>query len=94
PAEKVTFARFTRKSGLYRLHILTGSFVSFGRAENERLAKMTTWEWPHAFARFDCSVQELAQSYSSNHIHAIIGDWTAELIAAAEALDVEPIVLS
>lgn len=92
-AEKVTFARFTRKGGKYRLHILTGSFVDFGREENERLAKMTTWEWPHAYAKFDCSVQELAQSYSSNHIHAVLGDYTAELIAAAEHLGVEPIVL-
>lgn len=93
PADKVTFARFTRKSGQYRLHILTGSFVSFGPERDRELAKMTTWEWPHAYARFDCSVKDLAQSYSSNHIHAIIGDYTAELIAAAEALDVEPIVL-
>jgi L-fucose isomerase len=89
----VTFARFTRKSGGYRLHILTGSFVSFGREEDTRLAAMTTPEWPHAFARFNCSVQELAQSYSSNHIHAVLGDYTAELVAAAEYLGAEPIVL-
>jgi len=93
PADVVTFARFTRKSGSYRLHIVTGSFVSFGREEDQRLANMTTPEWPHAFARLNCSVQALAQSYSSNHIHAVLGDYTAELIAAAEAVGAEPIVL-
>ena len=29
-ADQVTFARLTRKSGQYRMHILTGGFVDFG----------------------------------------------------------------
>ncbi|MBI3910203.1 MAG: fucose isomerase [Armatimonadetes bacterium] len=94
PADRVTFARLTRTSGKYRMYILTGRFVRFGPEEDERLARMTNHEWPHAYARFDCSMEALAQNYSSNHVHAIIGDWTAELIAACEPLDVEPVVLS
>lgn len=94
PAERVTFGRLTRTKGKYRMCLFTGSFVDFGWEENERLAKLTTYEWPHAYARFDCSMEALARHYSSNHIHAIVGDWMAELIAACEHLGVEPVVLS
>lgn len=93
PEETVTFARMTRRSGEYQMHLFTGSFVSFGREEDERLAKMTAWEWPHAFARFDCSVDELGRSYASNHIHAVMGDYVGEMQAACEALGVEVIRL-
>lgn len=93
PAEKVTFARLTRMRGKYRMHILTGSFVDFGLGEDERLAKLTTFEWPHVYAKFNCSVRTLARNYSSNHIHAVVGDYVGELVAAGEHLDVEPIVL-
>ena len=58
------------------------------------LARMTTWEWPHAFARFDCPMEVIAKHFSCNHIHAILGDWVGELVAACEYLDIEPIVLS
>ncbi|HIE52005.1 MAG TPA: fucose isomerase [Armatimonadetes bacterium] len=94
PADQVTFARLTRKNGYYRMHIFTGSFLRFTPEEDENLARQTTYEWPHAFAKFDCSVETLAQSYSANHIHAVVGDYLAELIAACEFLDIEPIVLS
>ncbi|MER3413091.1 MAG: hypothetical protein C4341_02410 [Armatimonadota bacterium] len=36
----------------------------------------------------------LANSYASNHIHAVFGDWRAELVAACESLGIEPILLS
>lgn len=94
PADKVTFARLTRKQGKYRMHILTGSYVRFTPEEDERLAKMTTYEWPHVYARFDCPMERVAQSYSSNHIHAVVGDYVGELLALCEALDIEPILLS
>lgn len=76
------------------MHILTGSYVRFTPEEDERLAKMTTYEWPHVYARFDCPMERVAQSYSSNHIHAVVGDYVGELLALCEALDIEPILLS
>lgn len=88
PADKVTFARLTRKSGQYRMHYFTGSFVRFGEATDKNLSAQTSPEWPHCFATFECDPNRLAQEYSSNHIHAIFGDWTAELSAACDALGV------
>jgi len=93
-AERVTFARLTRAGGAYRLHYFTGEFLDFGWEENERLGRQTTYEWPHIFARFDCSPKLLADSFACNHIHAIIGDWMGELEAACRATGVQPIALS
>lgn len=93
PAEKVTFARLTRKSGAYRMHIFSGSFVRFTPEEDERLARLTTYEWPHVFARFDCAPEEFAASFSANHIHAAVGDHVGALKALCEEVGIEPIVL-
>ncbi|MEO7454584.1 MAG: fucose isomerase [Fimbriimonadales bacterium] len=90
PCEIVTFARMTRKSGSYRMHYFTGSFVRFDEATDRSLAAQTSPEWPHAFARFDCSNESLAQRYSSNHIHAVPGDVTGALEACCEALGIVP----
>jgi len=94
PAPQVTFGRIVRLRGNYRMHIFTGSFVKLPAARLEKLAKQTTYEWPHAFARFDISLATLRDNYSSNHIHAVIGDHVAALTAACETLGIEPIVLS
>ncbi len=93
-ADKVTFARLTRTSGNYRMHFFTGSFVGYDWETNERLGKMTTYEWPHAWARFDCPPEALAKQFSCNHIHAILGDWMGEIQAACEVLGVETIPMS
>jgi L-fucose isomerase len=94
PAPIVTFARITRKSGRFRMHFFTGSFVRFGEEVDRTLAAETTPEWPHAWAMFDCSTADLAASYASNHIHAIFGDWRGELRTACESLGIEPVPLS
>ncbi|HEY3412664.1 MAG TPA: fucose isomerase [Armatimonadota bacterium] len=94
PAEKVTYARLTRKEGQYRMAMFTGSFVDFGWDKNEELGRQTDYSWPHIWAKFDCSVQSLAQNYSANHIHAVIGDYIGELIAVCNTLGIDPIVLS
>ena len=93
PAEKVTFARLTRKKGVYRMHIFTGSFVRRSPEEDERLGRLTTYEWPHVFARFDCPPEDFAASFSANHIHAAVEDYTAALKALCEEVGVEPIIL-
>lgn len=94
PAKKVTFGRICRRSGRFVMFIFTGSFERLPRAREEKLAKQTTYEWPHAYARFDMPLAVLRDNYSSNHIHAIIGDHVAALVAACEFLGIEPIVLS
>lgn len=94
PAPKVTLGRIVRRNGRFVMHIFTGAFVAVSRAQGERLARQTTYEWPHAFARFDLPLARLRDNYSSNHIHAIIGDHVAALVAASESLGIEPVVLS
>jgi len=94
PAPQVTFGRLVRRRGHFLMHIFTGEFVRLPRAREEKLARQTTYEWPHAFARFNLPLRVLRENYSSNHIHAIIGDHVAALVAACEMLGVEPIVLS
>lgn len=94
PAPKVTFGRIVRRRGAFVMHIFTGAFVAIPRAREEKLAKQTTYEWPHAFARFDMPLTTLRDEYSSNHIHAVIGDHVAALAAACQFLGIEPIVLS
>ena len=94
PAKMVTFGRIVRRHGHFVMHMFTGSFVQMSRAKEERLAKMTTVEWPHAFASFDLPLQTLRDNYSSNHIHAVIGDHIAALVSACELLGIEPVVLS
>src|SRR6185312_8515906 len=70
--------------------ILRGEFVQFDAAKNDALMRQTTLEWPHAFARCTCSADEFLATYASNHIHAVYGDWVAELQAVAEMLGINP----
>lgn len=93
PADVVTFARLTRKQGRYRMHYFTGRFLRFGDEADRKLSAQTSPEWPHCFAEFDCLREELALNYSSNHIHAIFGDYTGELEACCEVLGVEGVRL-
>lgn len=93
PEPKVTFGRLTRHSGKYRMHLFTGSFVRFGEDIDRRLASQTSPEWPHCWAVFDCPKTILQSSYASNHIHAILGDWTGELQSCCETLGVDVIRL-
>ncbi|MCG3127799.1 MAG: L-fucose isomerase [Phycisphaerae bacterium] len=94
PADKVTFARITRRRGHFLMHMFTGSFARLPRAREEALARQTTYTWPHVFARFDAPLSAIRDHYSSNHIHAIIGDHVGALVAACELLGIEPVVLS
>lgn len=94
PAKVVTFARIVRRAGRFLMHVFTGSFEQLSRSKEERLARQTTYEWPHAFARFNMPLATLRDQYSSNHIHAVIGDHVAALVAACELLGIEPVVLS
>lgn len=94
PADKVTFGRITRTAGRFQMHMFTGSFEKLSRKKEDQLAKQTTYEWPHAFAKFDISLETLRDNYNSNHIHAIMGDHVAALCAACEALGIEAVVLS
>jgi len=86
---EMTFARLTRLRGRYRMHVLRGEFVTFDDATNDALMRASTFEWPHAFARFDAGADEILSRYGSNHIHAIPGDHVAALRQVCRFLDVD-----
>jgi L-fucose isomerase len=52
----------------------------------------TTWEWPHAFARFDAAPEAVLTSYASNHVHTVYGDQVDDLVSVCRALDVTPVI--
>lgn len=86
---KFTFARLTRLDGRYRMQVLNGAFERYSDEENERLARQSTFEWPHAFARFEADADEILSRYGSNHIHAIPGDRVDELKIVCRLRDID-----
>src|ERR1700727_2685917 len=86
---EVTLSPLTRKSGRYRMHLLRGEFREFDPSTTDRLARQSTFEWPHAFARFNASAEEFLTRFSANHIHAVPGDVTGELQAVCSYLDID-----
>ena len=84
-----TFARFTRRSGRYRMHVMRGAFERYDDETNEYLMGQSTYEWPHAFARMEAEAGEILDRYGSNHIHAIPGDHVETLKVVCRFLDVD-----
>jgi L-fucose isomerase len=86
---RATFARLTRIEGRYRMHVASGEFERYDEPTNEALARQSTFEWPHAFARLKVSAEEFLSSFGANHIHAVPGEYVAELRAICDMLDIE-----
>jgi L-fucose isomerase len=86
---EMTFARLNRKDGRYRLQVLRGAFEQFDAETNERLMHSSTYEWPHAFARFTAPADEILGRFGANHIHAIPGDHVSALREVCGLLDVD-----
>jgi L-fucose isomerase len=84
-----TFARLTRHSGRYRMQVLRGALQQFDEDTNDRLMRASTYVWPHAFARFEATADEILGRYGSNHIHAIPGDHVDTLRHVCWLLDVD-----
>jgi L-fucose isomerase len=84
-----TFARLTRLGGRYRMQVVRGAFEDYGDDVNEQLARQSTFEWPHAFTRLEAAADEFLSRYGANHIHAVPGDYVAELRAVCDLLDVD-----
>ena len=49
----------------------------------------STFEWPHAFTRFEAPADEILARFGANHIHAVPGDHVDELRAICRLLDVD-----
>jgi L-fucose isomerase len=89
---RVTLARLTRHDGRYVMTVVPAEFVDFGR-RNHDIAAISQDNWPHAFARFDCTVETFIANFHCNHIHGVYGDWTHELELLCGVLDLEYHVL-
>jgi L-fucose/D-arabinose isomerase len=76
---EMTFARMSRLDGAYRMQVLSGELRRHDAQTDERLMRASTYEWPHAFAHFSASPEEILGRYGSNHIHAVPGQHTRAL---------------
>src|SRR5436190_1053505 len=86
---EVTLGRLTRKDGNYWMAILPAEFVELPPEVAERKAAATTPEWPHAFARLKVSPETFVETYSSNHIHGVYGNYVEDLIWACKILGID-----
>lgn len=84
-----TFARLTRKDHRYRMQVTRGALESYDDETNEAMARQSTLEWPHAFARFRVPAEEFLSKFGANHIHAVPGDHVGELKAVCTLLDID-----
>jgi len=86
-----TFARLTRSGGpgFYRMAVVKGELVSFGAEKDEEIAVGVQDNWPHAFARMDCSPEAFINGMHCNHIHGVYGDWVEELRVFCEVRGIE-----
>jgi L-fucose isomerase len=86
---EATFARLTRRDGRYRMHVMRGAFEQYDEETNEAMMRQSTYEWPHAFARLRVDAGEFLSRFGANHIHAVPGEYVAELRTVCELLDVD-----
>ncbi len=90
---EMTFARLTRKDGKYHMIILRGEVVQMSEEEMERRAEEVQIEWPHAYVKFDFSIDEFLENYPCNHIHGVYGNYTKELVTFCKLKDIDYTVL-
>ncbi len=92
---KVTLARFTRSgdTNWYKLTMMRGEFVTFGEDNDEKIASGVQDNWPHAYARLDCTTETFIDHMNCNHIHGTYGDWIDALKTFCFAADIECVML-
>jgi len=78
---EVTLGRLTRSgdTNRYQFTVVNGEFVSFGEDRDEQLARSVQDNWPHAFARLNCTPSAFIEHFNCNHIHGTYGNWVDAL---------------
>jgi L-fucose isomerase len=76
------------------MQVVRGAFEHYGDEVNEALARQSTFEWPHAFTRMEVSADRFLSQFGANHIHAVPGDYLAELRQVCRLLDVDYLPLA
>jgi L-fucose isomerase len=82
----MTFARLYRQAGEYHMTIFTGETEEY---PIEKLDE-TCPAWPHLFVKLSVSADELIPNLGSNHIHAVAGDFVAELLKFCDLKGIIP----
>lgn len=92
---EVTLGRLTRSgdTNRYRFTVVRGEFVSFGEEKDEQLARSVQDNWPHAYARLDCSPSAFIEQFNCNHIHGTYGDWVEALRAFCFSADIDFVLI-
>jgi len=92
---EVTLARLTRSgdTNRYRMAIVHGEFVSFGDEKDESVASGVQDNWPHAYAKLDCSAEAFIENINCNHIHGTYGNWVEQLKVFCNAAKIECVVV-
>ena len=81
----ITLARLSRIQGRYIMQIALAEFVSRPAEE----MKNTVLGWPQGFVRLKSDPEELLRNLSSNHMHAVYGDWANQLVEVSDYLSIE-----
>ncbi len=89
----VTLARLSRAANVYRMHIVRGEFVRLKPKQERELVQAVQPNWPHAFTKLDCDAETFLQSFPTNHIHGVYGEYVLELLHVCDILGVQPILL-
>lgn len=88
----LTLARLYREDGDYRMGIIEGQTVEISDAEYQRfVAARGSHQLPTAFVKMDVEIDELIGSFGSNHIMAVDGRYTRELIHFCKISGIQPV---
>jgi len=68
---------------------MRGEFEQYDEATNEAMMRQSTYEWPHAFARLHVDATTFLSRFGANHIHAVPGEYIAELRSICRLLDID-----
>lgn len=82
--KKLTVARLCRRDGQYWMGIFTGESIEKDREE----LRKTTWSYPHVFLKTELDFEDFTATFSSNHAHAVEGEYTQELINFCQMLGI------
>lgn len=85
----LTLARLSHSPAGYRM------VIGYGQTEDHAIkdVKGAAQHWPHAFVRMAVSPDKMVQTLEANHLHAVGGDYRAELLALCRILGIEAVVL-
>ena len=86
---RMTFARLARRNGEYWMVLAEGQIVEFEREVALRLGQTVTPEWPIAFTRLECSVDDFLSVFPCNHIHGVYGDWADAFSKVGKVLGIQ-----